>query len=381
MFSPVAVDNIDFPQSSSLSTLDFIPESFEAFAAYSNYSVTSSLYTSASFNPIAINAIMRWGMGPDNQILGISEGGGTVYKWDANTDTMTTHGSHSPGTVRNVVWDNVTNSWVICGSNSFVKISCDNLAVSASISVPTNTGTQYPAVVAFGGKAYAMPLVSVNASTRVAIFDLVANTSTTSSVTLGIATGGGFWGAVLNSIGTIYFVREAAATNNSIYEYNTITDSGSYFGTLGGNTGYGPINLPNGNVAACALSGTPGTNIYIINPVNKSIETKTGTNFAYATGLCIGQNGDILGQVTGANSGIYGYNTTTGAGYKTNVALTGMGTSRGYQDLFSLSDGRLINMPGQNNSGRLAYVTYLPNNTTFPSIGAANPIMTNGKGV
>jgi hypothetical protein len=38
-------------------------------------------------------------------------------------------------------------------------------------------------------------------------------------------------------------------------------------------------------------------------------------------------------------------------------------------------------MPGQNNSGRGAYVTYLPNNTTFSSIGAANPIMTSGKGL
>ncbi len=380
MFAPIAVDNVAFPQSSSLSTFDFLPESFEAFAAYSNYSVTSSLYTSQSFST-GLNAIFRWGMGPNNQILGMSEGGGTVYKWDANTDTMTTHGTQSPGTVRNIVWDNVTNSWVICGASSFVKISCANLTVSSSIAVPSNTGTQYPAVVAFGGKAYALPLVSVSTTTRVAIFDLVANTSTTSSVTIGIATGGGFWGAVLNSVGTIYFFREASATNNSIYEYNTITDSGSYFGTLGGNTGYGAVNLPNGLVAACALSNTPGTNIYIINPVNKSIQTRTGTAFAYSTGICIGQNGHIVGQNTGANSGIYGYNPTTGVGYKTNVALTNMGASRSYQDLFSLSDGRLINMPGQNNSGRLDYVTYLPNNTTFPSIGAVNPIMTNSKGI
>jgi hypothetical protein len=380
MFAPVAVDNITFPQSSSLSTLDFLPESFEAFAAYSNYSVTSSLYTSQSFTT-SLNGIFRWGMGPNNELLGISEGGGVVYKWNANTDTMTSHGTQSPGTVRNVVWDNLTNSWVICGTSSFVKINCDNLAVSSSIAVPSNTGTQYPAVVAFGGKAYAMPLTSVAAATRVAIFDLVANTSTTSSVTLGIATGGGFWGAVLNSVGTIYFFRETAATNNSIYEYNPITDSGSYFGTLSGITGYCPVNLPNGQIAAPVLSNTPGTNIYIINPVNKSIETRTGTNFAVSTGICIGQNGDILGQNTGTNSGIYGYNPTTGVGYKTNVALTNMGGSRSYQDMFSLSDGRLINMPGQSNSGRLDYVTYLPNNTTFPSIGAVNPIMTNGKGI
>jgi hypothetical protein len=378
MFAPIAVDNIAFPQSSSLSTLDFLPESFEAFAAYNNFT-TSSTYTTQSFTTTP-NDIYRWGMGPNNQILGIREStGGTVYKWDANTDTMTTHGTQSIGSVRNVVWDNVTNSWVICGTNAFVRISCANLAVSSSISVPTNQGTQYPAAVAFGGKAYAMPLVSTGVNTAVAIFDLVANTATTSS----FKGGGSYWGACLTSVGTIYFVREAGGANVSISEYNPITDTGTNFGTALGNAGYGPINLPNGNVFIPAL-GT-GQGFVIVNPVNKSIQSTAGGNFAYGTGICVGANGHVYGmfsQATGAN-GIYGFNTTTNTGYLTQyVVQRPTSGGRGFQDMFQLSDGRLVLMPGQNNGGLLVYYNYInnPRNNTFPPIGAANPIMTSGKG-
>jgi hypothetical protein len=378
MFAPIAVDNIDFPQSSSLSTLDFIPESFDAYQAYSNIP-TASTATSQSFTPSpTINTIMRWGMGPDNQILGIAETGGDIYKWDANTDTMTRHGSQSPGTVRNVVWDNLTNSWVICGTNSFVKISCANLAVSASISVPTNQGSQYPAAVAFGGKAYAMPLVSTGVNTAVAIFDLVANTATTSSV----KGGSSYWGACLTSVGTIYFARESGGTNNSIFEYNPITDTGTNFATLAGNNGYGITNLTNGNVFVPGL-GINST-CYIVNPVNKSIRTLTTPGFGYATGICLGQNGHVYGIRSATTSnGMWGFNTTTNTGYLTSYGVPAASSGdRGYQDFFSLADGRLVAMPGQNNSGRLTYWTYLsnPRNNTFSTIGAVNPIMTNGKG-
>jgi len=378
MFAPIAVENVAFPQSSSMSTLDFIPESFEAFAAYSNYA-TASTATSQSFTPSpTINTIMRWGMGPNNQILGIPEGGGTVYKWDANTDTMTTHGSQSPGTVRNVVWDNVTNSWVIAGTNSFVKISCADQTVSSSINVPTNKGTQYPSVVAFGGKAYALPLVDTDVNTAIAIFNLVANTATTSSVKPGFS----YWGACLTSVGTIYFARETAAANDSIYEYNPVTDTGTAFGTLSGATGYSITNLPNGNVFLAAL-GVNQT-CYIINPVSKGIQTIASAGFGYGTGICVGQNGHVYGiRSATTNNGIYGFNTTTNTGYLTSYGVTAPTSGdRGYQDFFSLSDGRLVAMPGQNNSGSLQVWTYLqnPNNNTFSTIGATNPIMTTGKG-
>lgn len=384
MFAPIAVDNIDFPQSSSMSTLDFIPESFEAFQAYSNFA-TSSTYTTQSFIPSpTINDIMRWGMGPNNQILGIKEGtGGTVYKWDANTDTMTTHGTQSAGTVRNIVWDNLTNSWVICGTTSFVKISCDNLSVSSSISVPSNTGTEYAAVVAYGGKAYGLPYVSVGASTSVAIFDLVNNTSTTSAVT----TNGnniGFWSAVLTSVGTIYFVRITGGTN-SIYEYNPQLDTGSNFASLTGTIGYGTTNLPDGNVFVPELGIG---NCYIINPVNKNIQTLTTPGFGFLTGICVGQTGNVYGMgssSTAAENGIWGFNPYTNVAYKTqyDVRVPNPGSSRGFQDIFSLSDGRLILMPGTGNSGVLDYYTYLtnPNNNTFTNIGIVNPILNSGKGL
>lgn len=380
MFAPIAVDNIAFPESSSLSTFDFLPETFDAFQAYSNYA-TSSTYTTQSFTPSpTISNIMRWGMGPDNQILGITEGGGTVFKWNANTDTMTTHGTQTTiGTIRNVVWDNITNSWVICGSSSFLKISCADQTVSSSIAVPTNQGTDYAAVVAFGGRAYGVPLVSTGVNTAIAIFNLVANTATTSSV----KPGSSYWGACLTSVGTIYFARETAAANVSIYEYNPITGTGTAFATLTGNTGYGITNLPNGNVFVPGL-GINATS-YIINPVNKSIQTIATAGFGYATGICVGQNGHPYGirsALTGDN-GIWGFNTTTNRGYLTQyVVQRPTSADRGFQDLFSLSNGRLIAMPGQLNSGRLVYYNILNNpiNNTFSPIGAVNPIMTNGKG-
>jgi len=380
MFAPVAAQNIDFPTRTSLSTLDFIPESFDAYRAYSAIP-TASTYSTQSYTT-NINAIMRYGINDTGKILGIPEGGGTTFIWDTTTETSSSAGSISPGTVRNVVWDNLTNSWVIAGSTSFVKVDCDTLA-TASIAVPTNSGSQYPAVVAYGGKAYAMPLVSVTSATRVAIFDLVANTSTTSSVTHGGNTTG-FWGAVLNSIGTIYFFKELAATNGSIYEYNPATDTGTLFGTLSGNSGYGPTNLPNGNVFAPAL----GVNltVCIINPVNKAIQTIATAGFGYETGICVGQNGHPYGirSLAGVgNSSIWGFNTSTQTGYKTQyfVAEPTSG-GRGFQDLFSLPDGRLIAMPGVSNSGRLVYYTYLsnPRSNTFSQVGSANPIIQTGKG-
>lgn len=380
MFSPIAVENIAFPQSSSLSTLDSIPESFEAYSAYSNVP-TSSTYTTQSFTTAA-NDIFRWGMGPNNQILGIRESsGGTVYKWDANTDTLTTHGTQTIGSVRNVVWDNLTNAWVLCGTNSFVKISCENLAVSSSITVPTNVGSQYPAVVAFGGKAYAAPLASTGTNTAIAIFDLVANTATTSSVKTGT---GGFWGACLTSVGTIYFAREQGATNNSIYEYNPTTGTGTAFATMSGYTGYSITNLTDGNVflAGLAVNG----NVYIINPVNKAIKTIAAAGFGYINGICVGQNGQPYGigsDTNATNNGIWGFNTTTQLGYKTQYAVQPpTAGGRGFQDFFSLADGRFVAMPGQNNSGRLVYYTYLsqPGNNTISTIGAANAIMQNAKG-
>jgi hypothetical protein len=380
MFSPIAVENIAFPQSSSLSTLDSIPESFEAWNAYSNVP-TSSTYTTQSFTT-GPNQIMRWGMGPNNQILGIQESaGGIIYKWNANTDTFTTHGSQNIGSVRNVVWDNLTNSWVLCGTNAFLKISCENLAVSSSITVPTNAGSQYPAVVAFGGKAYAAPLASTNANTAIAIFDLVANTATTSSAKAG---SGGFWGACLTSVGTIYFAREVGATNNSIYEYNPTTGTGTAFATMSGNIGYGITNLPDGNVFIPVL--TVNQTAYIINPVNKGVQTIATAGFGYLNGICVGQNGHAYGigsDTNATNNGIWGFNTTTQRGYKTQYAVQPPSSGgRGFQDIFSLADGRLVAMPGQNNSGRLVYYNYLsqPANNTISTIGATNPIIQNAKG-
>jgi len=378
MFAPVAVDNIDFPQRTSLSTLDFIPESFDAYQAYSNIP-TSSTYTTESF-ATSINAIMRCGINDTGKILCIPEGGGTTFIWDTNTNTSSSAGSISPGTARNVLWDNVSNSWVICGTTSFVKVNCDTLATT-SIGVPTNAGSQYAAAVVFGGKAYAAPLASTNANTAIAIFDLVANTATTSSVKPGT---GGFWGACLTSVGTIYFCRENSATNNTIYEYNPITGTGTAFGTLASTPGYGITNLPNGNVFVPSLG--LNQSCYIINPVNKSIQTIATAGCGYTTGICLGQNGHPYGitSVSGtSDNGIWGFNTTTNLGYKTQyVVQRPTAGNRGFQDMFSLADGRLIAMPGQDNSGRLVYYTFLSNpaNNTFSQIGAGNPIIPNGKG-
>lgn len=382
MFAPIAVDNIAFPQSSSMSTLDFIPESFEAFEAYSNYT-TSSTATSQSFSNVVTYAQGRWGMGPNGRILGVSETGTTANVWDTNTNTLSAGISlGTTGTNRNVVWDNVTNSWVVCGTSNFVKVNCDTLATTA-IAVPTGqTGTQYPSVVAFGGKAYALPLVSAGSSTKVAIFNLVNNTSTLSANTIGVAIAG-FWGAVLTSIGTIYFFAESAGTNISIYEYNPITDTGTAFATLTGNPGYGPINLPNGNVFAPGLG--VNQNAFIINPRNKSIQTITSAGFGYGTGICVGQTGHPFGVRSAAtgDNGIWGFNTRTNSGYLSNLSVQRPSSGdRGFQDMFSLPDGRLVLMPGNSNSGILAYYTFLsqPANNTFSSIGSVNPIMTSGKG-
>lgn len=376
MFSPIAVQDISFPTATSLSTLDFIPESFAAYQAYSNMP-TASTYTTQSFET-SLNSIYRWGINDSGKILGIPENGGSTFIWDTNTNVSSSAGSISPGTVRNTVWDNLTNSWVICGANSFVKVNCDTLATT-SISVPTNQGTQYAAAVAFGGKAYAMPLVSTGVNTAVAIFDLVANTASTSS----FKGGGSYWGAVLTSVGTIYFARETGATNASISEYNPVTNTGTNFASLSGNAGYGIMNLPNGNVLVANL-GVNQT-VYIVNPVNKAIQTISSAGFGYQSGICVGQNGHPYGirSASSSNNGIWGFNTTTNRGYLSQyVVQRSTGGDRGFQDMFSLADGRLVAMPGQNNSGRLVYYNYLQNpfNNTFSQTGAGNPIITNAKG-
>lgn len=379
MFAPVAVDNIQFPTRTSLSTLDFIPESFDAFQAYSNIP-TSSTYTTQSIITSA-NGTYRWGINDTGKILGVQEGGGPIFIWDTVNETSSSIASISLGTaIRNVVWDNLTNSWVICGTTAFMKVNCDTLATS-SIAVPTNVGTQYPAVVAFGGKAYGLPLVTTGANTAIAIFDLVANTATTSSVKPGT---GGWWSAIVNSVGTIYFCKENGTTT-TLYEYNPTTTSGSAFANFSGTPGYGLTNLPNGNV----FIPNYGVNqtVYIVNPVSKAIQTIATAGFGYYSGICVGQNGHPYGigsSTVSADNNIWGFNTTTNLGYKTQYRVQGPSTGgRGFQDLFSLADGRLVAMPGISNNGLLVYYTFLqnPRNNTFSQVGVGNPIMQNAKGI
>lgn len=380
MFSPIAVDNIAFPQRTSLASLDAIPESFEAYQAYSNMP-TASTYTTQSVLT-SQTSILRCGINDAGKILCIPEGGGTTFIWDTVTETSSSAGSITPGTTRNVLWDSVTNSWVVCGTNSFTKVNCDTLATTA-INVPTNQGTQYAAVSVTGGKAYALPLSSTGTNTAVAIFDLVANTATTASAPVGISSTTGFWSACVTTLGTIYFGRETSTTNQSIYEFNPQTNTGTLFGTLSANAAYGMMNLTNGNVFIPGL-GVNGS-VYIVNPSNKSIQTIATAGFGYQTGICLGQNGHPYGirSASSGITGIWGFNPTTNTGYLTQYAVPAATSGdRGYQDFFSLADGRLIAMPGQNNSGRLTYWTYLqnPRNNTFPLIGPANPIVANGKG-
>jgi hypothetical protein len=241
--------------------------------------------------------------------------------------------------------------------------------------------------VTYGGKLYGIPFVSVTASTKVAIVDLVNNTSTLSVNTIGAT--GGFWGGVLTSVGTIYFVREVGSAT-TIYEYNPATDTGTNFGNMAGNTGYGVVNLPDGNVFIGPVQ-TPTTfavnTCYIVNPTNKQIQTLTNIPFSVYSGLCVGQSGIVYGmrsEATGTANGIYGFNPKTNTAFLTQYAIQRpTAGQRGFQDMYSLADGRLVLMPGLQNSGRLVYYTYLdnPNNNTFPIIGTANPIMTNGKGL
>jgi hypothetical protein len=386
MFIPVAVDNIAFPESSSLSTLDFVPESFDAFQAYSNVP-TSSLYTTQSFQ---LNTISLFRSGPngDGRFLMIPEGGGTSIVYNTNNDTTSSLSITGGGTFnRNVLWDNVTNSWIVCGTTNFVKVNCDTLATT-NIPVPTGqVGTQYAACVTYGGKLYGIPFVSVTASTKVAIVDLVNNTSTLSANTIGVT--GGFWGGVLTSVGTIYFVREAGSAT-TIYEYNPETDTGTNFGNMTGNTGYGVVNLPDGNVFIAPVNTSTtlaNQTCYIVNPTNKEIQTLSNVPFSLYSGLCVGQSGIVYGlrsQSTGTAHGIFGFNPKTNTGFTTQYAVQRpTGGQRGFQDMFSLADGRLILMPGVANSGRLVYYNYLenPNNNTFPNIGTVNPIIPNGRGL
>lgn len=391
MFAPVSFQDISFPERAVMGNLDMIPEAFGAWNSYSNQP-TASVPTTSSYFTTSLSgsgaAIPRWGLAANNKLLGVFENGTTAYIWDANTNTeIGSVALTNPGIIRKVVYDNLTNSWVICGTNNFIKVNSETTA-STNIAVPTNQGSQYPSVVAFNGKAYGLPLASVTSNTRVAIFDLVANTATTSSVTLGASAGTvGYWGACLNSIGTIYFFKEAGATGTAIYEYLPSLDTGSFFGTMTGSPGYLPTNLPDGRVWTCQYNATTS---YSINPNNKTITTHTGSvNYGYM-GLCVGQDGKAYTMVS-----------TSGVGTSTliyfnpvNSVSTSMSSQivfqrptsgdRGYQDLAQLSDGRIAVLPGQNNSGRLVYVNYLASgnnkNNGYTNAGMANAIMQNGGG-
>jgi hypothetical protein len=146
----------------------------------------------------------------------------------------------------------------------------------------------------------------------------------------------------------------------------------------------------NGNVFIAPLSTTPtftAVTCYIVNPTNKAIQTLTSLPFGYYSGLCVGQSGIVYGISSQASAntahGFYGFNPATNTAFTTQYVLQRPTSGqRGFQDAFSLSDGRIVLIPGQNNSGRLVYYSYLqnPNNNTFPGIGVANPIMGNSKG-
>lgn len=385
MFAPVAFEDISFPERQVMGNLDSLNRSFGAWGSYSNQ-LTASAYTTSSYFTSSVNGLARWGLGSNNRLLGILETSTTAYIWDANTNTQV--GSVSltnPGTIRKVVYDNLTDSWVVCGSNNFVKVNCQTTA-STNIAVPTNQGTEYPSVVAFNGRAYGLPLASTGVNTAIAIFDLVGNTATTSSVKPGT---GGWWGAVYNSIGTIYFFKENGGTNNAVYEYNPVTTSGSLFGTMTGIPGYLPTNLPDGRVWTAQYGGSTS---YVINPINKVITTFTGSvNYGYM-GVAVGQDGNVytmVGQsnVSGPNSTLIYFNTKNNLAYNLGTQITFTKPSsgdRGYQDLFQLSDGRLAVMPGQNNNGQGVYVNYLASgnnkNNGYTNSGMSNPIMQNGGG-
>lgn len=386
MFAPVAFEDISFPERVVMGNFDMIPASFNAWTQYSNQP-TASVPTTSSYFTTSVNGIARWGLGSNNRLLGVLEGGTTAYIWDANTNTeVGSVALTNPGTIRKVVYDNLTNSWVVCGTNNFIKVNCETTA-STNIAVPTNTGNNYPAVVAFNGKAYGLPLVSVGSTTRVAIFDLVGNTSTTSSVTLGASAGtAGYWGACLNSLGNIYFFKENGATNTAIYDYNPVLDTGSYFGTLASTPGYVVTNLPDGRVFSAQYNGTSA---YLINPNNRNITTVTGTASYGYMGVCVGQDGKVYTLVSSlsARSTLTYFNPKN----NTSVEMTSQllftrpsSGDRGFQDLAQLSDGRIVVLPGQNNSGRLVYVNYLASgnnrNNGYTNSGMTNPIMQNGGG-
>ena len=393
MFAPVSFQDISFPERAVMGNLDMIPEAFGAWNQYSNQA-TASVPTTSSYFTTSLSgsgaAIPRWGLGANNRLLGVAENGTTAYIWDANTNTeVGSVALTNPGTIRKVVYDNLTNSWVVCGSNNFIKVNCDTTA-STNIAVPTNTGNNYPSVVAFNGKAYGLPLVSVASTTRVAIFDLLANTSTTSSVTLGASAGtAGYWGAVLNSIGTIYFFKEAGATGTAIYEYLPSLDTGSFFGTMTSSPGYFPTNLPDGRVWT-GQYGNSGS--YYINPNDKQITNISGSINFGLSGVCVGQDGKVY--TLRSSTGAAGISTLIYFNPKNNVTTSMTNQiiftrptsgDRGYQDLVQLSDGRMVVLSGQNNSGRLVYVNYLASgndkNNGYTSAGMTNPIMITGQGV
>lgn len=383
MFAPVSFQDISFPERTVMGTLDTIPRAFNAWNSYSNQA-TASVPTTSSYYTTSLNGIGRYGLAANDRILGVLETGTTAYIWDTNTNTeIGSVALTNPGTIRKVVYDNLTNSWVVCGSNNFIKINCETTA-STNIAVPTQQGGQYASAIAYNGKAYGLPLVSTNANTAVAIFDLVANTSTTSSVKPGT---GGWWGTTLTSVGTIYFFKETAGTNNSVYEYNPVTDTGTLFGTMSGTTGYMPTNLPDGRVWVGQYNATTS---YIINPNNKAITTITGAVTYGYMGICVGQDGKVYTMVSNSGSGtstlIY-FNplTNIATNMSSQLVFTRPSTGdRGYQDMFQLADGRIVLMPGQNNSGRLVYVNYLASgngrNNGYTPNGMANPIMTTGQG-
>lgn len=386
MFSPVAAQDISFPERAVMGNLDMIPEAFAAWTSYSNQP-TASAPTTSSYYTTSVNGIARWGLANNGRMLGVVENSTTAYIWDTNTNTeLGSVALTNPGTIRKVVYDGVTNSWVVCGNNNFIKVNCETTA-STNIAVPSNVGSQYASVVTFNGKAYGLPLVTTGNNTRVAIFDLVANTSTSSSVTLGASNAGaGYWGVALNSIGTIYFYKENGATGTSIYEYNPALDSGSFFGTLASTPGYVVTNLPDGRVWNAQYNGTTS---YVVNPNNKVISTITGTAAYGYMGICVGQDGKVYTIVgsSGARSTLTYFNPANNSSYEMTSQLLFTRPSsgdRGYQDLFQLADGRMVVCPGQNNSGRLVYVNYLQSgnnrNNGYTNIGMVNPIMINGGG-
>jgi len=379
MFSPVSFQDVSFPTGITATTLDSIPESFNAWQSYSNVP-TASTYTTQSFTTsFPLTALGRWGLAANGEILGVPESGGTSYIWKTSNNTLQVGPNISIGTIRKVLYDAITNSWVVMGGSSLAKVSCVNTSSVTTIANPTNQGSQYASAVVFNGRAYGTPLTGMGVNTSVAIWDLVANTAVTAS---GALNGNvSRWGAVVTSVGTIYFAPESGG---NILEFNPTTGTGTTFGNISGAPGYSITNLPNGNVFMAQLTAATSTK-YVINPVNKNIKSFTGSGIGSALGNCVGQDGlayYMIADTTNAN--LNAFNPVNESSFSTGITLQRPTSgNRGYQDMFTLADGRLIMMPGQNNAGRVVYVTNSnnPNNNTYSLDSMVNPIMFNGGGL